>query len=213
MHHPNDQLARGIRRAADLLIERQLSDQTRAAALGKVTELIDTLEHGAHRPLSSRVEHFISQMRTDSIGGEIEDGGSAFGFAESPYSGAANALAPSHVEYQRVGETVEATVLLGMAMEGRPGRAHGGATAAIFDDVMGAVQGVIGRHGYTRTLTISYFAPVPIDEAVCFIAAFAGSEDRRFFIDATATLDGKTLATAHGVFTEVSIDTFGKHEA
>jgi acyl-coenzyme A thioesterase PaaI-like protein len=208
MSHSNHELASALHRAADLLIERSATLESCEEAIGLVEAVNVLLESEEKLSLDQRATRFVEQMVLASKDA-IADGATFDSFAESPYSGRANALAPAHVEYRRGGDTVVATVRLGTALEGRPGRAHGGATAAIFDDVMGALQQVIRRIGYTRTLSVSYFAPFPTDKDVRIVAECTGSADGLFFVEATATDGDRTIAKSSGVFTEVTPAMFG----
>jgi acyl-coenzyme A thioesterase PaaI-like protein len=209
MSHPNAELAAAIHRAADLLVSRELSDAARSNAIANVAVLNEGLESGRQVGHEERVQAFLSQMVNAAGAPALQPGHSFAGFNSSPYSGVANALRPTHVQYLALERGVHATIVLGDALEGRPGRAHGGATAAVFDDVMGAVQRVIGRSGYTRTLTVSYYAPVPTTEPIEIVANYVGEENGRFTVEATATHNEVTVATSTGVFTEVSIEAFG----
>lgn len=199
-------LASALHHLADLLIEREVTDDVAAAAVHVINDLRRTFELGAERSLADRSAHFVSQMSVHGDTEKIEHGETFASFTESPYSGTQNALAPREVTYRRLDDTVEATIVLGTALEGRPGRAHGGAVAAVFDDVMGALQHVIQRNGYTRTLHTTYAAPFPTDREVTLVAECVEVDGDRFTIDATATADGRVVATARGVFTEIDID-------
>ena len=207
--HPNTALASAIHRACDLLIERDISDDVRDQALEHIENAVSLLSNGRTRTEGERVQAFLHAIAPDPSDGHIRPGDSMTVFDASPYSGAANALRPTDVRYVAIENGVEATVTMGTALEGRPGRAHGGATAAIFDDVMGGVQRIIRRSGYTRSLTVDYYAPLPTDEPVIFTAIFTGAESGRFILEGEAKHDGRTIARARGVFTEVSLETFG----
>ena len=209
MAHPHSELASALHRAADLLIERELSDADRSEALTHIEHAVSALERGAARSEQERIDAFLSQMIPDAGAPTISPGDSLDGFAASPYSGEANALRPTSVSYTAIERGVRATITMGYALEGRPGRAHGGATAAVFDDVMGAVQRTIDRSGYTRRLTIDYYKPLPVDSPVEFTATFAGEDKGRFTVEATAKHDGVLVAAATGIFTQVSLETFG----
>ena len=206
---PAEELASAIHQTADLLVERTISNEVRREAIAKVRSLNELLQSGEERTLDVRVEAFVTGMVPAAGAPTVEPGETIRSFAASPYSGNENALRPSVVDYQAIENGVRATVVMGTALEGRPGRAHGGATAAVFDDVMGAVQRVIGRSGYTRSLTIHYYAALPANEAVDFTATYVGDEGGQFTVEATASHDGKTVASGIGVFTEVSIEAFG----
>jgi len=162
----NTLLAAAVHRLADQLIEKSLTNDVRLEALDALDRLSEKIDRLQDRSLESRSERFITQMSSRNADTPIDEGEEFISFDASPYSGSQNALAPRQVTYTRVGDTVAATVLLGTALEGRPGRAHGGAVAAVFDDVMGALQHVIKRNGYTRTLTTTYLAPFPTDQPV-----------------------------------------------
>jgi len=179
MSRPNHELASALHRGADLLIERSATSQS--------------------------CEEATRCWRQNAIA----DGAMFAFFSESPYSGCSNALAPTHVEYRRDGDAIVATARLETALEGRHDRAHGGATAVVFDDAIGGLQQVIGRIRYTRTLGVSHFAPFPTDKDVRIVAECTGSADGLFFVEATATDGVGTLAKSSGVFTEVTPDIFG----
>lgn len=209
MAHPHSELASALHRAADLLIERDLSDENHAEALDHVERAVAAMERGEPRSEKARVAAFLAEMISESGARTIAPGDSLDGFAASPYSGDANALRPTEVQYTAMDQGVHALVTMGFALEGRPGRAHGGATAAVFDDVMGAVQRTIGRSGYTRRLTIEYYKPLPVDSPVEFVASYTGEENGRFTVEATAKHRGVLVAAATGIFTQVSVETFG----
>lgn len=209
MAHQHSELASALHRAADLLIERDLSAENHAEALRHVERAVNALERGEPRSEKERVTAFLAEMIPASGARTIAPGDRLDGFAASPYSGDANALRPTSVRYTAMDQGVHALVTMGFALEGRPGRAHGGATAAVFDDVMGAVQRTIGRSGYTRRLTIEYYKPLPVDSPVEFIATYTGEDSGRFTVEATANHEGTVVAAATGVFTQVSVEAFG----
>jgi len=209
MSHPHSELASALHCAADLLIERNLSDEDRIEALGHVERAITALERGTTRSEGERVAAFLAEMIPEADAPPIVSGDRLEGFAASPYSGDANALRPTSVRYTAMDHGVHALVTMGLALEGRPGRAHGGATAAVFDDVMGAVQRTVGRSGYTRRLTVEYYKPLPVDSPVEFFASYTGQDRGRFTVEAEAKHDGILVAAATGIFTEVSVETFG----
>lgn len=199
-------LASALHTAADLLIERKNSPEVLAEANKLVDQVNGLLSQGDPVPVEDRGLMFASDM-VAMFGGEIPDEGVEFeAFQASPYSGSANALRPKSVVYRRVGNEVHADVILGTALEGAPGRAHGGATAALFDDVMGAMQRVVDRYGYTRTLEVTYRAPLPTNEVVVFRSWLTDTTDRTFTMEGEAVHNDTTVATAVGVFTSMSLD-------
>ena len=56
-----------------------------------------------------------------------------------------------------------ARVWVDASMAGGPRVAHGGWTASIFDEVLGQVPGLHGVLAVTKTLTVDYTRPVPVD--------------------------------------------------
>jgi len=211
MTHPNEDIAAAIHRAADLLIERDLSDNHRAAARDLLASLVETLENGEPLSVADRTDRFVQQMSVHGRSGDISDGDTFPSFIESPYSGSINALAPPQAIYRREGQTVRASVVLGTALEGRPGRAHGGAVAAIFDDAMGALQHIIGRNGYTHSLTTVYHAPFPTDVEVSMHVECTDVVGPRFTIEATASVKDRLIASSTGVFVEIDVDRWASH--
>lgn len=206
MTHPNTEIAAQLHRVSDLLIERDLSEAARQNVQELTQELVEVMETGAPISLAERTERFIKQMSVTSGATPINDGDTFPSFLESPYSGSINALAPQQVTYRREGQAVVASVRLGTALEGRPGRAHGGAIAAVFDDAMGSMQRIIGRNGYTRSLTTVYHAPFPTDIEVAIRAICTEVDGPIFTIEATARTGDRLIASATGTFVEIDVD-------
>ena len=201
MSESKSRLAAALHTAADLLIERDLDPEGNDRVRALIEEANRLLAFGSERSQESRMQQFASQMIVPMGAPEVEDGEHFVAFTASPYSGTENAVSPKSVDYQRVGRELHAAVLLGSAFEGAPGRAHGGVTAAVFDDVMGAVQRISGVSGYTRSLEVTYRAPMPTHEEVVFVAFLSSQDERTFTVDAEAKHNSKVVATARGVFT------------
>lgn len=205
---PSEQarLASALHAAADLLIEHKNTPEVLEEAAGLADQINELLKQGEPHSLEERGMLFASDMIA-LFGGVVPDEGGEFeAFRNSPYSGSQNALRPKSVVYRRVGDEVHADVLLGTALEGAPGRAHGGATAAVFDDAMGSVQRVVDKYGYTRTLEVTYRAPLPTDELVQFRCRLVSSTDRTFTMEGEAVHNDTTVATAVAVFTAMTLD-------
>jgi acyl-CoA hydrolase len=87
--------------------------------------------------------------------------------------------------------------------EGQPGRIHGGLLAAAFDEMMGAVNWLIGPPTLTGRLDVVFRAPVPVGRMLYFRAWSAGIDRRKSFVTAECRLDGAAglvAATASAVF-------------
>ena len=153
-----------------------------------------------------RVLVFASEM-VGTFGAEIPDDGEVFdAFALSPFSGTENPLRPTHLRYERVGDEIHAEMIAGLAYEGATDRCHGGLTAAVFDDLMGALQRIVGHYGYTRTLEVVYLGRVPVDDTVNFIARLESVDERTFTMTGEAIHDGETVATSTAVFSSVDFE-------
>ena len=194
-------LATALHAAADLLTEREHSPEACEDVLALVESGNKILQAGTEKHQDVRLQEFAMQMVVPLGAPIIEDGDYFEAFNASPYSGKDNALRPTSVRYRRVGAEVHGEVVLGIALEGAPGRAHGGATAALFDDLMGATQRVTGLSGYTRSLEVSYLGPMPTDQMVSYRAYLSEQSQDTFTIEAVATHDSQPLAKARGVFT------------
>ncbi len=197
-----ESLAAAVRRLADDLVRADADDDT----IDDLVRAVDAVRvrlgaESRPRDIDSRMERFIDRMAGPSD--DVEIGQEFISFLESPFSGTTNALAPADVVLRRTDDGVEATVIAGPAYEGAPGRAHGGFVAAIFDDVMGAVQRFLPYNGYTRTLSIEYRRPFPLETPASIRAGLIDADETLFTVEATAEADGQTIATAVATFTRM----------
>ncbi|MCU6453146.1 PaaI family thioesterase [Sphingomonas sp. A2-49] len=108
-----------------------------------------------------------------------------------------------------------AAVVCAATFHAGPRVAHGGWTAAVFDDVMGRSLGQRGIPAVTATLTTDFLKPVPVEEPLAIAVSIDAQEGRRWMLSATLTLagDATPLARAHGVWVERRSDHFERHEA
>lgn len=103
---------------------------------------------------------------------------------------------------------VEARLRLPLAATGPPGHAHGGALAAILDEIMGAAAWAKGHRVMAVHLEFDYKVPVPLDIEVVFLGWIDAGGDhtksRKVLTRATVTLpDGRVAAAARGVFAQI----------
>lgn len=138
-----------------------------------------------------------------------EDGALLEHFPDCVVSGRANPLGVA-IEVHRRGDQAVATVTLGSAFEGAPGRSHGGIVAAIFDDVMGYLLTITKTPAFTGQLTVNYRAPTPMGQELTFRAWVTGHEGRKLFIGADARHDDQLVADAVGTFVTIPIERFGE---
>lgn len=120
--------------------------------------------------------------------------------------------APSgyHLEAVRRGtDGVEATFTFSEEHTGGPGLAHGGAVAAVCDDVLGHVLSVVQVPAVTRRLEVDYLRPVVLGDLHHLTARLTAREGRKLWIELeAATAEGDVSFTARGLFIRVGLDHF-----
>ena len=82
-----------------------------------------------------------------------------------PFSIAGGELHPASIglEFRKESdESVVATGVIDPMFAGPPERVHGGIQALIVDEVMGALNRMLGRQAFTARLTVNYRAPAPL---------------------------------------------------
>ena len=152
----------------------------------------------------------VDAMKRDLFDVEIADGEGIDHFPDCVVSGLANPMGIA-IRARREGDEAVASVVLGPAFEGAPGRAHGGVVAAVFDDTMGFLLSMLRQPAFTGQLTITYRAPTPIGEHLEFRARLTGRTGRKLNIDAEATsASGVVVAEAEGLFIAIPAERFGE---
>jgi acyl-coenzyme A thioesterase PaaI-like protein len=129
---------------------------------------------------------------------------------QSPLRGRQNPLAPPLVleraERPDGSPAVRGRARLGAAYEGPPHGVHGGFVAALFDEMLGSVQGFAAAPSMTGTLEVRYRHVTPLDEELRFEAWVDARRQRSLVARATCHA-GKTLtAEARGLFVAVDFD-------
>jgi acyl-coenzyme A thioesterase PaaI-like protein len=122
----------------------------------------------------------------------------------SPVSGVASGIAPP-VRIRPDGDGVVAEATLGIAYEGPPTFVHGGVSALVMDQLLGAAAGAAGLWGMTAHLELDYRRPVPVQTPLVFRASVAEHEGRRSVITGTIALaeaPDQVLVEARGVFVQ-----------
>ena len=118
-------------------------------------------------------------------------------------------------EIELVSDTIaQAPVTCAPAFHAGPRVAHGGWTAAMFDDVIGRALTQRGLKVVTASLTVDFLRPVPIEEPLIVEILIDGREGRRWSVAATLRLlnDDAQLARASGIWVERRDDHFDRHE-
>lgn len=129
------------------------------------------------RALVEKLDPHIGMTRTDQ-GRRISGEGN---FMTHPIIGPANPSAPPlklHID----GDTVSGTVVFGPPQEGPDHCAHGGWIAAGFDAILLMAAGAKGVGGPTKSLSVRYRRPTPINTPLRYEATVDVVEERRVVI-------------------------------
>jgi acyl-coenzyme A thioesterase PaaI-like protein len=153
----------------------------------------------------------LDELRRGIWSDPVDDGAEMDHFSDCFVSGPWNPMGIG-IRVHRDGDEAVASITLGPAYEGAPGRSHGGIVAAIFDDVLGCILRFVGQPAYTGELKVRYQAPTPIGIPLTFRARLLQVDGRK--IDAVATAfsheveggEPVALATASARF--IAIDSY-----
>ena len=96
--------------------------------------------------------------------------------------------------------TVEATGVIDPMFSGPPERIHGGVQALIADELMGAVNRMLGRQAFTARLTVNYRGPAPIGHEVTFRAWLHDVDGRKVTVLAEGHGPDGLFMDADGLF-------------
>lgn len=92
---------------------------------------------------------------------------------------------------------------------GAPGIAHGGAVAAVLDDLFGFLLFKAGGPAVTRQLTVEYLAPVLLGTPYALTATIENLSGRKLNVTATIEAPGGGLvASASALFIMVDVEHF-----
>jgi acyl-coenzyme A thioesterase PaaI-like protein len=192
-------------------------DAGRAELLAAVTELggalrdlVDaavttTVDPGALRAAAAAAREVtagLAASRRPSSQLPVLDDPIRFVRVYNPVSGVGSPLAPP-LAIRQDGDGVVAEVVLGAAYEGPPGFVHGGVSALLMDQLLGAAAIVVAMWGMTVHLELDYAGPLPLDTALLLRARVTEGAGRRATVTGTiaaATEPGRALVTARGVF-------------
>lgn len=108
------------------------------------------------------------------------------------------------MDVRREGDSVVSTVTLDSGFEGAPGRSHGGFVSAIFDDLLGSLPMLLGKIGFTASLTVNYLAPSPVFEPVTYRGWIDRVEGKKIFVAGEARHGDTLVTTATGLFIDAT---------
>ncbi len=109
----------------------------------------------------------------------------------------------------RHGEEVVASFTFGAAHEGGPYLAHGGAVAAVCDDLLGHVLRLVSTPAVTARLEVDYLRPVALGEPLRLVARLERREGRKLWLTCEARDEGGEVRfAARGLFVQVAREHF-----
>lgn len=197
-----DACATAVRRLGHAIVGRDVDDAVLDRIAGFIDEVLPAIEKASPRA------HPADDMKRRMFQTVPADGQSLEHYPDCIVSGPANPMGIA-LTCLREGAEAVATVTLGAAFEGAPGRAHAGVVAAVFDDVMGFVLSMVQTPAYTGRLTVSYLAPTPLATPLEFRAHVRNREGRKLWIAGEALVRGERFAAAEGLFIAIPIERFG----
>ncbi len=197
---------RSVRRIGHALVGHDADERLLIDVASTLDSLTARLDEGL--PRRRPIEH-VGHRETQTASGRaaIES------YDDRPFSGSASPWGVD-LEVHRVGDEIEATVTLGSAHEGAPGRAHGGIVAGLFDDVFGFVLGVIQEPAFTGELKVRYERPTPLHRPLLCRGRLTSRDGRKLLIEGELVdADGgveTVVARGTGVFITVDPTRFGQ---
>ena len=128
----------------------------------------------------------------------------------SPVRGRRNPVAPplalETLERPDGSRCIAGRAELSRAYEGPPHGVHGGLVAALFDELLGAAQGLAPPPGVTSTLEVRYRRVTPIETPLRFEAWIDEDRGRELVARATCHAGDTLTAEAKGLFVRVDFE-------
>lgn len=105
--------------------------------------------------------------------------------------------------YQDEDGSIQTEMVFTTAHQGPPGHAHGGASAAVLDEAMGAAVWRAGYSVASVNLEINYSRPLPLGQTVCITARIAEIQPRKILTTSEIRLsNGVVAVTGRGIYVE-----------
>jgi len=187
LQHEKRRAGQALRRIIDGLIMKRPTPEAIAMCAEQLEALATQLEAMPDKPARTSFGH---RMKPEDVRDFLEF---------SPLVGHANPIAPP-LEIWVENGMARGRVHFGRRFEGAPGVVHGGYVAAIFDELLGFVQGFAKQPGMTGTLTITYRAPTPLLTELTLEGNLEGTEGRKIHTVGRIYAGTTLLAEARGVF-------------
>jgi uncharacterized protein (TIGR00369 family) len=115
------------------------------------------------------------------------------------------------IEPRYTDDRVVAEMAFHPRFEGGPGLAHGGAVAALFDDLLGFVAMMHQRPAVTAKLEVNYRHPIPLGVTIRSEAWLTAVDGRKLSVEGAGFApDGTVLVEVVGLFIAVGAEHFTK---
>ncbi len=185
------------------------------ASIEDLRALTDNLNSNRLRLTANTPRTRLQQQAGRDWSAVPADGEAMFSYDDRPISGR-SAPWGLDMDVVRVGREAVATLTLGAAHEGAPGRSHGGVVAALFDDVFGFVLDIESDlPAFTGELTIRYERATPLHVPLRCQVRMDSREGRKLFLTGELTSepdDGTGQVVVHArsraLFITVAADSF-----
>lgn len=101
-------------------------------------------------------------------------------------------------------QSIVCNTVVASCFEGPPGCVHGGIIATLLDEAMSKAVRQLGIRAMTRSMSVDYRRPVPVDHPIRIVGRLLSSHERHHQTEARIlNAQGVTLASATGVFAQV----------
>ncbi len=96
---------------------------------------------------------------------------------------------------------IVAEYVFDLGQQGPPGHVHGGASAAVLDEAMGAAVWRAGHSVAAANLEINYKKPLPLGQRITILARVSEVHPRKIYTTGEMLLpDGSVAVTGRGVY-------------
>lgn len=198
---PSPDYGAGVERLAVASAARRLLNAVRVTAAGDdvVSEATELIEQAAGLLEAAQMTGIHAQGVMGNLETGFESRDPMAFFPYSPIIGRLNPASPP-ADFWAEGVEVHGRMNLSAVYAGPPGLVHGGIISMVFDELLGVVNVVNNRGGYTGTLNVKYHRPTPLMEEVALRAWPSGGEGRKLYASGEMTYNGTVTATAEGIF-------------
>jgi len=197
--------ASAVSRLGHVLAGHEVAEGVLLDLADRVDELVEQLGELPLRDKRNDIERrarWGEYRRTGVWPGPVPDG-DEITFDRSSFVGGVLSPFAMGATFHREGDEAVGRVTMGPAFEGPPGRVHGGAIAAMVDEVMGSVNSVLGTVAFTGRLSVSFVGPCPLGTELEFRAGLVERDGRKLHLACTGRAGETVFARAEATFVEI----------